>query len=196
MEEKFIARFFPPSRFIGAKSAIANFSQGSDEPFYETWERFKSLLQRCPNHGFGDAAQLHIFYSGLKPQTKMILDASAGGIMMSKIPEEAIVIIDSILANDYQSHHDRAPVQRKGIMEMDTQNAILAHNKLLTQQIEALTKQIGQLPQQFQQGRSQKMHQAHQVQQVLRCDFCGGDHQNGHCSAPGDCQQEKDAHYL
>ena len=32
VEEKFIARFFPPSRFISAKFAIATFSQGSDEP--------------------------------------------------------------------------------------------------------------------------------------------------------------------
>jgi len=73
-------------------------------------------------------------------------------------------------------------------MELDTQNVILAQNKLLTQQIEALTKQIVQLPQQFQQGGSQKTHQAYQVQQVLRCDFCGSDHHNGHCSGPGDCQ--------
>jgi len=34
VEEKFIARFFPPSRFISAKSAITMFSQGSDEPLY------------------------------------------------------------------------------------------------------------------------------------------------------------------
>ena len=45
-------------------------------------------------------------------------------------------------------------------------------------------------------GGSQKTHQAHQVQQVFRCDFCGGDHWNGHCSAPSDCQQEEDAYYL
>ena len=84
--------------------------------------------------------------------------------MMSKSPKEAIVIIDSIAASDYQSDNDRALIQRKGIMELDTQNAILAQNKLLIRQIEALTKQIGQLPQQFQQGGSQKTHQAHQVQ--------------------------------
>ena len=83
---------------------------------------------------------------------------------MSKSPKEAIVIIDSIAASDYQSDNDRALIQRKGIMELDTQNAILAQNKLLIRQIEALTKQIGQLPQQFQQGGSQKTHQAHQVQ--------------------------------
>ena len=84
------------------------------------------MLRRCPNHSFNDAAQLHIFYSGLKPQTKMILDASVGGTMMSKSSKEAIVIIDSIAASDYQSHHDRALIQRKGMMELDTQNAILA----------------------------------------------------------------------
>ena len=67
VEEKFIARFFPPSRFISAKSAIATFSQGSDEPLYETWERFKALWWRYPNHNFDDATQLHILYSGLKP---------------------------------------------------------------------------------------------------------------------------------
>jgi len=107
---------------------------------------------------------------------------------MSKSPEEAIVIINSISANDYQSHHDSALIQRKCIMELDTKNAILAQNKLLTRQMDALIKQISQLPQQYQQGGSQKTHQAHQVQQVLRCDFYGGDYQNGHCLAPGDCQ--------
>ncbi|KAH1253992.1 hypothetical protein GmHk_04G010531 [Glycine max] len=110
----------------------------------------------------------------------MILDASTGGTMMSKSPEEAIVIIDSIVASDYQSHHDRALTQRKGIMKLDTQNAILAQNKLLMQQIEVLIKQIGQLPQQYHQGGPRKTHQAYQVQQILRCDFCG----------------EEDAHYL
>jgi len=44
VEEKFIARFFPPSRFISAKSAIAIFLQGYHEPLCEMWERFKALL--------------------------------------------------------------------------------------------------------------------------------------------------------
>jgi len=81
-------------------------------------------------------------------------------------------------------------------MELDTQNAILAQNKLLTQQMEALTKQICQLPQQYHQGGPHKTHQAHQVQQILRCDFCGGNHQNGHNLAPGDGQQEEEAHHV
>ena len=93
------------------------------------------------NHGFDDAIQLHIFYHGLRLLTNMILDASTRDSMMSQSPKEGIVTIDSIATSGYQSHHGRAPVQRKGIMDLDTQNAILAQNKLLTQQIEALTKQ-------------------------------------------------------
>ena len=30
----------------------------------------------------------------------------------------------------------------------------------------------------------------------MRCDFCGGNYQNGHCSALGYGQQEEEAHYL
>ena len=68
--------------------------------------------------------------------------------------------------------------------------------KTRTQQIKALTKWIGQLPRQYHQGGPHKTHQAHQVQQILRCDFCSGNHQNGHCLATSDGQQEKEAHYL
>ena len=56
VEEKFIVRFFPPSKFINAKSTITTFSQGSSKPLCETWERFKALLRRCPNHNFDDVA--------------------------------------------------------------------------------------------------------------------------------------------
>ena len=111
---QFITRFFPPSILISAKSAIATFAKGGDEALCETWERFKALLRRCSNHGFDDAAQLHIFYSGLRPQTKMILDALAGGTLKSKSPEEATVIIDSIAASDFQSHHDAHQYSEKG----------------------------------------------------------------------------------
>ena len=43
----------------------------------------------------------------------MILDASTEGTMMSKSAKEEIVIIDSIAASDYQSHHDRTLIQKK-----------------------------------------------------------------------------------
>ena len=101
VEEKFLHRFFPLSRYIKAKSDISTFRQGPEEPFCEAWERFKMILRRCPNHGFEDIAQLNIFHNGLRPDTKMILDAAAGGTMMSVDAEQATRIIDALASTDY-----------------------------------------------------------------------------------------------
>jgi len=56
--------------------------EGSDKAFCETWERLKVMLRKFPSHGFEDISQLSIFHNGLKFDTKMLLDAVAGGTMM------------------------------------------------------------------------------------------------------------------
>ncbi|XP_027903621.1 uncharacterized protein LOC114163516 [Vigna unguiculata] len=184
VEEKFLNRFFPPSRYIKAKADVSMFRQGPDEPFCEAWERFNSLLRKCPNHGFEDIAQLNIFCNGLRPDTKMILDAAAGGTMMSVDAEQATRIIEALASTDHQAQHNRQTVQRKGVLDLSTTDAILVQNKILTQQIEALTKQMSKLPEQLQ------VVQSSPSQQPMRCDFCGGDHPNGHCSYQSSSQGE------
>ncbi|XP_058751099.1 uncharacterized protein LOC131624137 [Vicia villosa] len=52
LEEKFLERYFPQSRFMEAKTAIAVFNQGSNESLNEAWERFKSMLRKCKGHGY------------------------------------------------------------------------------------------------------------------------------------------------
>lgn len=66
-----------------AKTTIIVFSQCSSESLYEAWERYKSMLRRCPNHGFDDLTQIHIFRTGLQPQPKILLDATAYDCLMS-----------------------------------------------------------------------------------------------------------------
>jgi len=103
VEEKFLNRFFPMSRYIKAKSDISTFQQGNDEAFCDAWERFKTMLRRCPNHGFEDIAQLTIFHNGLRADTKMILDAAVGGTMMVVDAEQATIIIEALASTDYQA---------------------------------------------------------------------------------------------
>jgi len=150
VEEKFMHKFFPLSRFIKAKSDISTFRQGSDEALCDAWEHFKVMLRRCPNHGLEDIAQLTIFHNGLKPNTKMILDVAAGGTMMNVDAEQATRIIDALASTDYQAQHDRQVVQKKGMLNLSTSDALLAQNKILTPQMEAITKQLSKLPQQLQ----------------------------------------------
>ncbi|XP_020207892.1 uncharacterized protein LOC109792853 [Cajanus cajan] len=47
--------------------------------------------------------------------------------------------------DDRRSFHDRSQPTKRGILELDTQNAILAQNKLLSQQMEELKKQMSKL---------------------------------------------------
>ncbi|XP_019429801.1 PREDICTED: uncharacterized protein LOC109337307 [Lupinus angustifolius] len=147
--------FFPPARYVHAKFEISTFRQGTEEAFYEAWERFQLLLRKCPNHGFENIDQLNILCNGLKPKTKMILDAAAGGTMMAVDAEKATRVITALCAIDRQAQHNRRTMQKKGVLDLSTSDAILAQNKILTQQIE-----------------------------VIRCDFCGGNHVTGQYSMP------------
>ncbi|KAF1883454.1 hypothetical protein Lal_00003403 [Lupinus albus] len=186
LESKFLTRFFPPARYVHAKFEISTFRQGVDEAFYEAWERFQVFLRKCPNHGFEDVDQLNIFCNGLKPETKMIIDAAAGGTMMAVDAEQATRIITALTSTDRQAQHNRRSVHKRGMLDLNTSDAILAQNKILTQQIEALTKQMLKLPQQLHAVQSTPVQQ-----QVLICEFCGGEHATGHCAIQGHTQEEE-----
>jgi len=63
---------------------------------------------------------------------------------------------------------------KKWMIDHNILNTVLAQNKILTQQLEALTAQMTKLPQQIQVVKSQS--------QEKRCDLCGDDHSNEHCT--------------
>jgi len=88
------------------------------------WERFKVMLRKCPNHGFEDISQWSIFHNGLRFDTKMLIDAAAGGTMMVVDMEQVTKIIDALTPTDYQAQHDRQGIQKKGLLELNTLNAI------------------------------------------------------------------------
>ena len=60
LEENFLNRFFPHNCFMDAKTAISAFAQSTNETLCEAWESYKSMLQKCPNHGFDNLTQIHI----------------------------------------------------------------------------------------------------------------------------------------
>lgn len=75
-----------------------------------------------------------------------MLDATTGGSLISKSVEEVISIIKRMALNNYQVQHNRGSAQRKPwILELGINDAILAQNKLLTQTMEKLTKQLSKL---------------------------------------------------
>ena len=80
-------------------------------------------------------------------------------------------------STDYQAEHDRQGIQKKRLLDLRTSDALLAQNKILTQQFEVLTAQMDKFPEQLQVVQSFQSQS-----QPIRCDFCGGDHPNDDCS--------------
>ena len=97
---KFLARFFPLEIAAKLRIDISNFFQYEGETFYESWERFKDLLRKCPHHSFTKWMQVHHFYNVLSAPTRTLIDASVGGAIMGKNEEEAYQILENIALNN------------------------------------------------------------------------------------------------
>jgi len=90
------------------------------------------LLRKTPTHGFSEPIQLNMFIDGPRPQTKQLLDASAGGKIKLKTPEEATKLIENMSASDHDVLHDREhQPTKKSLLELSSQDVVLAQNKLL-----------------------------------------------------------------
>jgi len=143
--EKFLKKYFPESKTVEGKAAISSFHQFPNESLSEALEKFCGLLRKTPTHGFSEPIQLNIFMDGLRPQSKQLLDvdASAGGKIKLRTPEEAKDLIENMATSDIAILRDRVHIpSKKSLLELTSQDALLAQNKLLSKQLEALTETL------------------------------------------------------
>jgi len=189
--EKFLKKYFPESKTVEGKAVISSFHQFPDEPLSKALERFKGLLRRTPTHGFSEPIQLNMFIDGLRPQTKQLLDASAGGKIKLKTPEEANELIENMSSSDHAILRDRThQPMKKSLIELSSHDAVLAQNKLLSKKLEILTETLGKLPTKLSMG--QPTHSS--VLQVTGCTICGEAHETGQCIPTEENTQE--IHYM
>nr|GEU65575.1 reverse transcriptase domain-containing protein [Tanacetum cinerariifolium] len=50
MAKMFLEKYFPPSMVTKLRNEITNFRQHPDESLFKAWERYKLLIDCCPNH--------------------------------------------------------------------------------------------------------------------------------------------------
>ena len=104
-----------------------------------------------------------------------------------KTLEEAIELIENMAASDHAILHDRTHIPTKrSLLELSSQNALLAQNKLLSKQLETLTETLSKSLNQF--NVNQPSHST--VLQVGGCSICGGAHKFGRCIPLDDTTQE------
>ncbi|XP_060200643.1 uncharacterized protein LOC132628909 [Lycium barbarum] len=139
------------------KQEINNFMQTDTESVYQAWERLNSMLRKFPHHGIQDSDILYIFYHGLKPSARNVIDAASGGSIMGKTTAEAIQLLNEISENAIQWPSDRMIIKKaEGVNPVEALNS-------LTQQIAALTQKVEAI-----------QVNAHSPSQLENCDVCGG----------------------
>ncbi|KAM2492501.1 hypothetical protein PS1_044028 [Malus domestica] len=102
MKKAFLEKFFPTSRIILLRKKISGIQQEEGESFPTYYERFKSLVASCPQHQMKEELLLQYFYEGLLPLERQMLDASAGGALVDKMPMVAKILIANRALNAQQ----------------------------------------------------------------------------------------------
>ncbi|KAL0311885.1 UNVERIFIED_CONTAM: hypothetical protein Sradi_5587800 [Sesamum radiatum] len=108
------------------------------ESLYDAWERFKSMLRKCPHHELPVWRQVQTFYNGVTLANRVTIDAAAGGTIMKKLPSEAFNIIDEIATNLYSYGQERVEKRTAGIHSIDAISALSAQMTTLTQKVDNL----------------------------------------------------------
>ena len=157
--QKFMTKFFPPSKIAQLVQEINTFGQLEGENLAEAWDRFHELLRKCPHHRLTRWMQVHTFYNGLRNATRTMIDASAGGALMKKTTDQAYEILEDAATNTNQWPRERAtPVNTVG----GTDNAVLNN---LVNHVAQLTRQL---------NRQQGTTNAIQTNPWELCELCGG----------------------
>ena len=102
MEEEFLRKYYSIGRTTSVRKVMREFTQGPSEIFHEAWDRLRDLTRECPHHGVSNHELTQIFYDGLGPQDRYLLDI-ASDTFMSKFEDEAIELIETVAEN---SHHN------------------------------------------------------------------------------------------
>ncbi|XP_045831437.1 uncharacterized protein LOC123922791 [Trifolium pratense] len=143
LKKVFLARYFPPSKTAMLRAQINGFRQRDNESLFEAWERYKEMIRICPHHGLENWLIIHTFYNGLLYNTRMTIEAAAGGALMDKPYNQAYQLIESMAQNHYQWGNERTTVEKPqtkgGMYEISNMDHINAKLDALTQKIESLT---------------------------------------------------------
>ena len=166
--QKFLTKFFPPSKIVQLVQEINTFGQLEGENLAEAWDRFHELLRKCPHHRLTRWIQVHTFYNGLRNATRTVIDALAGGALMKKTTDQAYEILEDATTNTNQWPREKTtPVKSVGGTDNEVLNNLVNH-------VAQLTKQL---------TRQQGTANAIQTNPWELCELCGGQHNSIECQS-------------
>ena len=92
----------------------------------------------CPHHELSNHELTQIFYDGLGPQDRYLLDAASGGTFMSKFEDEVMELIKMVAEN---SHHNvKKPFRRGATPKGGLINPKLVETGMLLEKIDKMAE--------------------------------------------------------
>ncbi|XP_057441160.1 uncharacterized protein LOC130733103 [Lotus japonicus] len=170
LAKKFTKKFFPRTLLRKLKNDILIFKQEDTENLHEALERFKKLLRKCPQHNLTLGAQVERFYDGLADSARSNLEAAASGEFEALSAQAGWNLINKMAESAVNSTNDRQ--NRRGVLEIEAYDRMVASNKQLSQQMTAMQRQ-------FQAAKISNVDNIH-------CGTCGGRHASEDCGADFD----------
>ncbi|XP_039686963.1 uncharacterized protein [Medicago truncatula] len=132
-----------PSKTAQLRGKLYQFTQKNGESLFDVWEHFKEILRRCPHHGLEKWLIIHTFYNGLTSNTKLTVDAAAGGALMNKDFTTAYALIEDMALNLFQWTEEKAiinPSPSKKEAELKDQTRLLRNSlATLTTKIDSIS---------------------------------------------------------
>ncbi|GJX47115.1 hypothetical protein Tco_0272305 [Tanacetum coccineum] len=110
-----------------------------NESLFRTWERFKELLMKCPQHYLTDMQEVILFYNGLDVPTRQILDSK--GAIPSKTVVDAKIAIQE-MAEYSQKWHNGTSSRTRSTETSDGLAAIQAQLNNPGQEIKKVNEKV------------------------------------------------------
>ncbi|XP_022891701.1 uncharacterized protein LOC111406521 [Olea europaea var. sylvestris] len=143
MVQKFTMKFFPLSRVHQIRNEVYLFRQKDHETYLEAWDRFKSAFRKCPNLDVPKLAQIYVFYNGLRGEFCNIVDASAGGSILTIEVDDAHNLFERIAENQANWLTDReAPRKAARLHNVDAVTALATQMEVITKKLDTLTQSV------------------------------------------------------
>ncbi|XP_061355045.1 uncharacterized protein LOC133299591 [Gastrolobium bilobum] len=132
---KFFAEHFSMENYNKLVNEITNFTQQPGENLCAAWTRFQELIRKCPQYDLSDTKKVRVFYNGVTPNSRMIINGAAGGTIEKKTSAQTLELIDFMARNENASMTIQPVQPKKGILQLRNNDASLAEQKMIFQQL-------------------------------------------------------------
>ncbi|XP_061371794.1 uncharacterized protein LOC133314342 [Gastrolobium bilobum] len=166
---KFFAEHFSMEKYNKLVNEITNFTQQPEETLCAAWTRFQELIRKCPQYDLPEGKKVRFFYNGMTPECRMVVNGAAGGTIGKKTAAQTLELIDFMARNENASMTAQPVQPKKGILQLGSNNASLAEQKVISQQLASLNAKLDKM-----QISTAKVN-------VFNCEYCKEPHDTNEC---------------